>query len=85
MAFVHGKNTSLTFGTVTLTPYLNNVDFPRDAATADTTVFGIFNRYATQSDWQCAPRQEQAIFMTLVWIENWFGFMFLRTFLDDVD
>lgn len=41
MAFVHGKNTSLTFGTVTLTPYLNNVDFPRDAATADTTVFGI--------------------------------------------
>lgn len=40
MAFVHGKNTSLTFGTVTLTPFLNNVDFPRDAATADTTTFG---------------------------------------------
>jgi hypothetical protein len=41
MAFVHGKNTYLNYGTVNLSPYLNNVDFPRGAATADTTVFGV--------------------------------------------
>lgn len=41
MAFVHGKNTYLNYGTVNLSPYLNNVDFPRGAATVDTTVFGI--------------------------------------------
>ena len=41
MAFIHGKNTWLSFGTVTLTPYLNNVDSNRDVATADTTVFGV--------------------------------------------
>ena len=41
MAFVHGKNTYLSFGTVNLTPYLNNVDANRDVATADTTVFGV--------------------------------------------
>lgn len=41
MAFVHGKNTHLTYGTVNLSPYLNSVDFPRGAATAETTVFGV--------------------------------------------
>lgn len=41
MAFVHGKNTHLTYGTINLSPYLNSVDFPRGAATADTTVFGV--------------------------------------------
>jgi hypothetical protein len=41
MAFIHGKNTHLTYGTVNLSPYLNSVDFPRGAATAETTVFGV--------------------------------------------
>lgn len=40
MAFVHGKNASITVNSVDWTPYADSVSVPQDIDTADTSHFG---------------------------------------------
>jgi hypothetical protein len=70
MAFTHGKNTYLAFGTINLSPYLNSVDRSRGAATAETTVFGVpatqFVNGIVNTTFTCTGLFDQAVVSSVI-------------------